>query len=66
MLPGEQVVRELLACAPHTLVGAQVAHVDGIATMLGAGALAAWTRRVPPSEVGRGLLELLGRPGPST
>jgi CheY-like chemotaxis protein len=59
MLCGEDVVREVLACAPRTRVGAQVAHDDRVQVMLSAGATAAWARRVPPAEVARGLLALL-------
>lgn len=59
MLPGDAVVRELLACAPGLLIGAQVAHDDGAPAMLSAGARAVWARRVPPVEVALSLLSLL-------
>lgn len=59
MLSGEDVVREVLCCAPGTAVVGQVAHDDGVAPMLAAGARVAFVRRVPPAEVARGLLALL-------
>lgn len=61
MLPGVAVVREVLACSPGTAVAAQVASDDGIATMLDAGAKAAYARRVPPADVASGLVGLLAR-----
>jgi hypothetical protein len=61
MLPGEAVVREVLACSAGTLVAAQVASESGIAPMLHAGARAAYARRVPPADVALGLLRLLER-----
>lgn len=61
MLPGEAVVREVRALAPRTLVAAQVASEEGVATMLLAGATAAYARRVPPAEVAAELAGLLQR-----
>lgn len=61
MLPGEAVVREVLACAPRTVVAAHVATDSGIGPMLEAGARAAYARRVPPADVALGLLRLLER-----
>lgn len=66
MLTGLDVVREVLACAPATVVGAQVAHDEGVPLMLDAGAAGVWVRRVPPAEVAHGLLGLVAarsRPG---
>jgi CheY-like chemotaxis protein len=61
MLPGDVVVREVREYAPGTLIGAQVASDGGVATMLEAGATAAYVRRVPPAEVAAGLVGLLQR-----
>ena len=61
MLSGETVVREVLACAPATIAVGQVASDSGVASMLEAGARAAFTRRVPPADVARGLVALLER-----
>jgi CheY-like chemotaxis protein len=59
MLPGEAVVREARRFAPRTLVVGQVGYQDRIQVLLDAGAVTAYTRRVPPAEVARGLAELL-------
>ncbi len=59
MLTGAAVVREVTACAPSVLIAAQVAHEDGIAAMLDAGAAAVWSRRVPPVDLAAGPLALL-------
>ena len=59
MMSGEDVVREVRTFAPRTRIAAQVAYDDRIAAMLQAGADSAYTRRVPPSDVVAGLLELL-------
>lgn len=61
MLSGEDVVREVMQYCPRSLVAAQVAHDDGIITMLEAGARAAYARRVPPAEVAAGMVGLLDR-----
>lgn len=58
MLSGEEVVREVRLFAPGTRIGAQVAYDERVATMLEAGADSAYTRRVPPADVARGLAEL--------
>ena len=65
MLPGERVVREVLAYAPETVVAAQVATDAGVAAMLEAGARAAYARRVPPADVAAGIAGLVQqrRPG---
>ncbi|CAA9363803.1 MAG: hypothetical protein AVDCRST_MAG16-3301 [uncultured Frankineae bacterium] len=59
MMSGEDVVREVRAFAPYTRIGAQVAYDNRIAAMLDAGAHSAYTRRVPPTDVARGLASLL-------
>jgi CheY-like chemotaxis protein len=59
MVPGEEVVRESRRFAPSTLVVAQVAHTDRVARLLDAGAVAAYTRRVPPADVAQEALTLL-------
>jgi CheY-like chemotaxis protein len=60
MLPGEAVVREARRFAPGTLVAGHVECQGRIQVLLEAGAATAYTRRVPPTEVARGLAELLG------
>lgn len=60
MLPGEQVVRDARRFSPETLIVAQVDYSERIAAMLEAGARTAFTRQVPPQEVGERVLELLG------
>ena len=65
MLTGEDVVREVRRFAPLTRIGAQVAHDDRVAAMLEAGADSAYTRRVPPGDVARGLAELLAQRQPA-
>lgn len=59
MLTGIDVVREVLAYAPDTVLAAQVAYDQGAAVMLAAGARTVFTRRVPPREVADGLADLL-------
>jgi hypothetical protein len=59
MVPGEQVVREVRGYCPQTVVAAQVAHGDRVGALLEAGAATVFTRRVPPGEAARALLELL-------
>ncbi len=59
MMSGEDVVREVRTFAPLTRIGAQVAYDHRIAAMLEAGAHTAYTRRVVPTDVARGLAELL-------
>jgi CheY-like chemotaxis protein len=60
MLPGEAVVREARRFAPRTLVVGHVEYQDRMQVLLDAGAVTAYTRRVPPAEVARGLAGLLG------
>ena len=59
MVPGEQVVREVRRFCPGTLVAAQVAYGDRVGPLLHAGAAAVFTRRVPPLEAVRSMLDLL-------
>ena len=59
MVPGDEVVREVVRYCPGTAVVAQVAYAGGIAPMLDAGALAVHTRRVPPADVAAAMVELV-------
>lgn len=59
MLPGEEVVREVRRFSPSTLVVAQVAYEDRVRALLEAGARAAYTRRVPPTDFAREVLQLM-------
>lgn len=59
MVPGEQVVREVRGYCPDTLVAAQVAHGDRVASLLDAGASVVFTRRVPPVDVVERVVALL-------
>jgi DNA-binding NarL/FixJ family response regulator len=59
MVPGEQVVRDVRSYCPETLVAAQVAYGDRVGPFLHAGAAAVFTRRVPPLDAVRSMLELL-------
>ena len=59
MLSGEDVVREVRAYAPVTVIAAQVAYEDRIGPMLEAGATTAYTRRVPPVDVVSDVVRLL-------
>jgi hypothetical protein len=59
MVPGEQVVRDVLRWCPQTLVAAQAAHGDRVEPLLQAGAAAVFTRQVPPLEAACSLLALL-------
>ena len=59
MVPGEQVVRDVRSYCPQTLVAAQVAHGDRVGSLLQAGASAVFTRRVPPLDAVRSMLQLL-------
>ena len=60
MVPGEEVVRDTRHFSPSTLVVAQVANDDRIASLIDAGAHAAFTRRIPPADLVRGVADLLG------
>lgn len=59
MVPGEEVVREVVRYCPGTAVVAHVAHGEGIAPMLDAGAVAVHTRRVPPVDVAAAMIDLV-------
>lgn len=59
MVPGEQVVREVRQLCAGTCVVAQVAYSDGVGSMLDAGAMTVFTRRVPPGDVAEGMRALL-------
>lgn len=61
MLSGQEVVREVLRYSTRSLIVAHVAHDDGIAAMLRAGAVAAFPRRAAPVDLADGLLALLER-----
>ena len=57
MLSGEEVVRSVRRFCPETLVAAQVAYIDRVDALQGAGATPVFTRRVPPADVGARLGE---------
>jgi hypothetical protein len=59
MVPGEEVVREVLRYCPGTAVVAQVAYAEGIGPMLDAGAVAVHIRRVPPADVAAAMVDLV-------
>ena len=59
MVPGEEVVREVLRYCSGTAVVAQVAYADGMGPMLDAGAVAVHTRRVPPADVAVTMVDLV-------
>lgn len=59
MLSGAQVVRKVVSWSPHTIAAGHVGHDGAVASMLDAGARSAWTRRVPPVDVGLALCRLV-------
>jgi hypothetical protein len=59
MIGGPEVISQVGLFAPGTMTAAQVAHEAAVAEFLGAGAVAAFARRVPPAEVARELCRLL-------
>lgn len=59
MVPGEDVVREVLRFCPSTRVVAHVAYADRVEAMLGAGATEVFTRRVSPADVAEALHRLV-------
>jgi CheY-like chemotaxis protein len=59
MLPGEQVVREVRALCPRTVIAAQVESGARVGAMLDAGASPVFTRQVPPAEIAEALLRLV-------
>jgi hypothetical protein len=59
MVSGEEVVREVTALAPHTLLAAQVPSAQRAPALLEAGASEIFTREVPPGDVAGRLAELV-------
>lgn len=59
MLSGAQVVRKVTTWSPDTVAAAHVGHDAAVAALLEAGARTAWTRRVPPADVGLQLSRLV-------
>ena len=59
MLGGADLVREILAYSPRSLIAVQVTYETGIATLRKAGARATYGRRVPPAEVAAAMMTLL-------
>jgi CheY-like chemotaxis protein len=59
MIPGEDVVRQIRALSPDTIIAAQVPYGDRVGALLEAGAATVLTRQVPPAEVADALLRLL-------
>ena len=64
MVSGMQVLAAVRTYAPGTVVVVQVESEAEIGPFLAAGATTAYTRRVPPTEIAAGLLELLAVPVP--
>lgn len=60
MLGGVEVIREVRRFAPDTVVVATASYSDRIALLLEAGATTVLTRRIPPQDVARSMLELVG------
>jgi CheY-like chemotaxis protein len=60
MLPGVEVIREIRRYSPGTVVLAQAAHGDRVGELLDAGATTVLTRAIPPQEVTRSVLRLVG------
>jgi DNA-binding response OmpR family regulator len=60
MLAGVDVIREIRRFSPDTLVLAQAAHGDRVGELLDAGATTVLTRSIPPQEVTRSVLRLVG------
>ena len=59
MLGGAEVLRQALPYSPRTLAVGQAWSDDSVAELLEAGARSAYTRRVLPADVGRGLCQLV-------
>jgi CheY-like chemotaxis protein len=59
MVPGAEVIREVVALAPATLAAVQVGYEERIPELAAAGAAAVFRRQVPPLEVVRDLAQLL-------
>jgi CheY-like chemotaxis protein len=60
MLPGVDVIREVRRFSPETVVVAQAAHGDRVGQLLDAGATTVFTRSIPPQELTRSVLRLVG------
>ena len=60
MLAGVEVIREVRHFSPETVVAAHAAYGDRVGELLDAGASAVFTRQVPPGDVARSLLQLVG------
>ena len=60
MLAGVEVVREVRRFSPDTVVTAQAASADRVGQLSDAGATWVFTRQVPPDDVVRSLLRLIG------
>ena len=56
-VPGLEVVRRAREYAPGALIGAHVLDGSGVDQMVAAGALAVFTRRIPPREIADQLVE---------
>lgn len=63
MIAAEEAVQQLRRFVPAAVVVACVPYEDRVSVLLEAGATAAHTRRVPPDEVCRGVVELLATRG---
>ena len=59
MVSGLQVLQEAGRYAPRTLLAAQVGYDDQLPAALDAGAVAAFTRRIPPADIGAELARLV-------
>ena len=59
MVSGLQVLQEARRYAPRTLLAAQVGYDDQLPAALDAGAVAAFTRRIPPADIGAELARLV-------
>ena len=60
MLGGAEVLRQVLQYAPRTLAAGTAWSDSSVAELLEAGARSAYTRRVTPADVARGLCGLVG------
>jgi CheY-like chemotaxis protein len=60
MLAGLEVIREIRQFSPDTVVVAQAAYGDRVGQLLDAGASTVLTRQIPPHDVARSLLRLVG------
>ena len=65
MVPGEEVVRDVRQFSPLTVVTAHVAGADRVGVLMDAGATTVFTRSMPPADVARQLLSLVGAGRPA-